>query len=527
MGLLPVGTGHDALGLEHVLDVRGLPESEALRRVRQEVWIAIVEPLPELVEERVARARDRGAHVDEPEVAGLVIELHPLQSVAGPSRGTVDPVPVLVEPLAQGRRGGDRFEGRAAGVLAEGRAVEERLVGIRGVLRDRGCIAGDEGVQVVGRPARDRQDLSAPRVFRHERALPVAEGVLGRALHRDVQREDDVLPRQRGTFAQSLDNGGVGFDDRQPPAVRSAKHSVERRLEAAVGLADEVASLHAALCAIGFGGVGLARFDQVAQGLGRQASGIAAHACGLHLHAFDDGEPRSGRVERRTGERSDRHERVVRDPGLRQLRGDGLRGDAERRREACDQAALRAHLPGDHADDAGVGERRELAAVAREDPAARRVHARHADETAGHQVRKDVGGRPVDLPDTLLFLTTEDERERRRAPDLADARGAERHIKRHRGVVRVRGAAHERPRRRTDLHLERGLPHLLRDARKAVDEPLGPDASLRRFGQEAPHLLVFALLPRLRVRRRDTIGLRLRGLAGGEHERDGEQQDRA
>src|SRR5205823_1874208 len=84
-GLLPGRARNDALGFEHIVDVGGRAKTEALRLVRKDVGIAVVQAFPELVEERIAGSRDRGAHVDEAEIAGLVVQLDPLRPVAGPT----------------------------------------------------------------------------------------------------------------------------------------------------------------------------------------------------------------------------------------------------------------------------------------------------------------------------------------------------------------------------------------------------------------------------------------------------------
>ena len=83
--LLPGGARHDARRLEDVVDVRGSAETEALRLVWEDVGIAVVQAFPELIEEGVARPRDRGAHIDGAEVARLVVQLDPLRPVAGPT----------------------------------------------------------------------------------------------------------------------------------------------------------------------------------------------------------------------------------------------------------------------------------------------------------------------------------------------------------------------------------------------------------------------------------------------------------
>src|SRR5512146_2749861 len=94
-----------------------------------------------------------------------------------------------------------------------------------------GGVVADERVQVERRAARDREDLPGVRILRDERALPLADVRLRRALHHDVEREHDVVPRYRRRLAERLHERAVRLDDGEAPAVRPTEDVVERVLE--------------------------------------------------------------------------------------------------------------------------------------------------------------------------------------------------------------------------------------------------------------------------------------------------------
>src|SRR5439155_20699814 len=164
----------------------------------------------------------------------------------------------------------------------------------------------------------------------------------------------------------------IRLDDRKAPAVRATQDVVERVLETAVRLADEVAGLDAArgtLLRLHVAGLG-----EIPERLRGEAGRVAPDAGRLRRDTFDDGELRFEPVQLRGAERSDRNERVRSYPRLVELRLDLLRRESDDRREAEREPVFGAHLTGDGTDVGPVDERRELGRLARGDPTTRGVH---------------------------------------------------------------------------------------------------------------------------------------------------------
>src|SRR5256886_6687123 len=122
---------------------------------------------------------DLGAQIDRPERDALVIQLGPLLTVAGPAERAIYAVAPLVHAGSQRGSRRDGLERRPGWVLAERGAVEERPLRIGRVARDGRRVGRDERVEVEGRAARDREDLAAPGILSDDRALLIAERVLG------------------------------------------------------------------------------------------------------------------------------------------------------------------------------------------------------------------------------------------------------------------------------------------------------------------------------------------------------------
>ena len=147
---------------------------------------------------RVAGNDDRFGHIDVAVSARLVVA----ESMRGPrdliEAGVEDGLARGALARSQRRQREVGLDGRARWIGAPQRAIEHRLV--RRFVEEvpvRGVDAVDEKIGIEARLGHEREDVAGRGLDRHQRATPVAKRGLGGLLQLDIQRELQVVARNR------------------------------------------------------------------------------------------------------------------------------------------------------------------------------------------------------------------------------------------------------------------------------------------------------------------------------------------
>ena len=213
------------------------------------------EVVPELIEDRVARDRERLRDRDVSHVHRIPV----VEGVVGvrghrPLRRAVQRAVLSDDVLLQGGHGRERLERRPRRIEALGAPVEQRVVRRRGEERPR--LGPRQAVlehrRVVRGVRRERDDLAGARIHHHHRPsggripqIPSRhvdahrEALRGERLHVPVDREHQVVPgHRRADVEVRVEHPPLRVDLDLPGPVRSVEVPLVGVLEA--GLADEL-----------------------------------------------------------------------------------------------------------------------------------------------------------------------------------------------------------------------------------------------------------------------------------------------
>ena len=266
--------------------------------------------------------------------------------------------------------------------------------------------AAAEQRRIEARMADERDDIAAARVDRDDRAAPRAESVLGGLLHRQVERQDQILAGQRCLRVQlglvgalTFHRSPLGVDQDLAVAVASVQLGFVGAFDAQLadqrgaGVAGPIDALQ----------VLLADGAHVAERVHAElAVGVVARLASAQVHAREirSGARRSAPISssvrrRRIGTLSKlRRDRIVRrassssSAGIRSQRGQAVQRVAQIRHLLADQLELVGRLVVD-----------QHGAMAVEDQAAaRRESDRGARGCPATARRSSRGGRPAATP---------------------------------------------------------------------------------------------------------------------------------
>ncbi len=225
---LPGGRGNRTAPLAGHLEIELLAQPQPVRHVGDRID---ADPAPDLVEEDVARHLQRIGDGDRPVAAAAMamegVAAQAQRAAAADARRSVD------RPGLQPRQARHHLEGRAGGVLAGQRLVEQGLerIGVHLVPAPL-AEAGDELVGVEPGARDEGQDLAVAHVDHDRAGALVLHAFLGEALQVHIERQLDVGPGFALGAAELADHAAMRIDlDLAHPAL-AAQLAVDRLLHA-------------------------------------------------------------------------------------------------------------------------------------------------------------------------------------------------------------------------------------------------------------------------------------------------------